>query len=128
MRAPCAASRLAAARAMSSASGASTRTSTSSIGSTTGATVAAMLARLLPVERERSREVVALAAADGGVTPTSCERGVRDLAAVRDEPLAVDRRELVEVATPVIEPVHGQEEVVGARAGFRRTEHVDLRR
>ena len=42
-------------------------------------------------------------------------RGVGDLTAVGDEPLPVDRCELVEVPAPVVEAVHGEEQVVRPR-------------
>src|SRR3954452_19574565 len=49
------------------------------------------------------------------------------LAPVGDEPSAVDGRELVEVPAPVVEPVDGEEEVIGAGARRGLAQHVDLR-
>ena len=135
MRAPCAASRRAAACAMSSASGASSSASTSAGRSTVGSTVGGH-------DREATRprqdatgfrrtaagEVLdAASPPEAPRTPPTGERGVGHLPAVGDEPLPVDRRELVEVAAPVVEAVHGQEQVVRARLGVRLAQHVDLR-
>ncbi len=59
-------------------------------------------------------------------TPASRECRVGHLATVGDEPLPVDRRELVEVATPVVEAVHGDEQVVGACTRLGLAQDVDL--
>ena len=81
-----------------------------------------------PVQNWRGRVMWSMSPSPPAArTPSTLERGVGDLPPVGDEPPAVDRRELVEVAAPVVEPVHGEEQVVGARPGRRLAQHVDLR-
>src|SRR4051794_15159420 len=103
MRFPCAASRRAAARAMRSGSGASSSAVTSTGRSTDVSTVAAMKRRLALRTKSPSGqgpgEMGDRFAAGRARTPPTFEGGVGLLAPVRDQPLAVDGRELVEVPT-----------------------------